>query len=281
VGRPANGVESKYLLTGFARCGACGGTMEVRNLDWRYTRRGHFYQCASYVRRGPAICSNKLPLPLAKADQAILDAIEATVLRPTVVRAAIRETMAEAQRPQALEAGREAALRKELRDLEGQLANLTIAVKLGGALPALVAEMQAIEQRKAEIQRPLTPAPALRADVATLETLMGQWRAMFRANVPIARQILRELLAGERIVLTPQADGAGYDFVAPCTLDRIAAGHGSHMLAAYSIRPSKPGEDTVRVSSKSGGLDTPQRLVTPAGFEPAISTLKGLRPRPG
>jgi hypothetical protein len=106
------------------------------------------------VRRGPAICSNKLPLPLAKADQAILDAIEATVLRPTVVRAAIRETMAEAQRPQALEAGREAALRKELRDLEGQLANLTIAVKLGGALPALVAEMQAIEQRKAEIQRP-------------------------------------------------------------------------------------------------------------------------------
>ena len=30
-GRPANGIESKYLLTGLAACGWCGGTLEVRS----------------------------------------------------------------------------------------------------------------------------------------------------------------------------------------------------------------------------------------------------------
>jgi hypothetical protein len=39
--------------------------------------------------------------------------------------------------------------------------------------------------------------------VAKLEALMRQWREMFRANVGIARRILRELLAGERVVFTP------------------------------------------------------------------------------
>ena len=77
---------------------------------------------------------------------------------------------------------------------------------------------------------------------------------MFRNNVTIARQILAQLPAGERVVFTPQADGAGWDFVAPCTLDRVSIGVAG---------------------------DTPQALVTPAGFEPAISTLKGLRPGPG
>jgi len=63
---------------------------------------------------------------------------------------------------------------------------------------------------------------------------------MFRGNVAIARQILAQLLAGERVIFTPQQDGSGYDFVAPCTLDKVSIGVGA---------------------------STPQGLVTPAGFD--------------
>jgi len=44
----------------------------------------------------------------------------------------------------------------------------------------------------------------LAVDPAKLEALIRQWREMSRSNVGLARQILRELLAGERVVLTPR-----------------------------------------------------------------------------
>jgi site-specific DNA recombinase len=237
-GRPASGIESKYLLTGFARCGSCGGTMEVRRLDWRHTRtKGPFYQCASYVRRGLSICDNTLALPLALADAEVLDAIEANVLHPSVVRDAIREAIDEMRRPTTIDPAHSATLKDETRHIDNQLANLTRAVKLGGSLPVLVAEIQSLERRKAEIQRVVTPTPVAFVDVAKLEALMRQWREMFRSNVAMARQILRELLAGERVVFTPRPEARRYDFVAPCTLDRISA-----------------------------TLGAPQRLVAPRGF---------------
>jgi hypothetical protein len=237
-GRPANGIESRWLLTGFGRCERCGGGMEVRTLDYRYARKGHFYQCASYVRRGPTVCSNRLELPVERAHAAVIDAIEASVLHPDVVSAAIREALDELRRPQALDAGQGAALKEELRTLAGQVANLTSAVKLGGPLPALVAELQTVERRRAEITRTLKPGKGAPADEAKLQTLIGEWRGMFRNNDAIARQIIAQLLDGEPVVFTPQDNGAGWDFVAPCTLEKVSIG---------------------------AGTGTPRSLVTPAG----------------
>jgi hypothetical protein len=201
--------------------------MEVRTLDYRYARKGHFHQCASYVRRGPTVCSNRLELPVERAHDAVLDAIEAEVLHPDVVSAAIREALDELRRPQTLATGQEAALKEELRTLDGQVTNLTGAVKLGGSLPALVAELQTVERRRAEITRTLKPGKGAPADEAKLQTLIGEWRGMFRNNVAIARQIIAQLLDGERVVFTPQDNGAGWDFVAPCTLDKVSIGVGT------------------------------------------------------
>jgi len=102
-----------------------------------------------------------------------------------------------------------------------------------------VAALQAAEHRKAQILRTLKPPRAVPADAARLQALLGEWRDMFRANVGIARQILAQLLDGERVVFTPRADGAGWDFSASCTLDRVSIG---------------------------AGIGAPQRLVTSAGF---------------
>lgn len=66
-------------------------------------------------------------------------------------------------------------------------------MKLGGALPSLVTELQAVERRRAEIQRTLNPMAAMPTDAAKLRTMLADWRALFRDNVRIARQILRTL----------------------------------------------------------------------------------------
>ena len=89
--------------------------------------------------------------------------------------------------------------------------------------------------------------------LARLREPLHDWQVLLRQDPPHARQALRALLAG-RLVFTPRAENGRrfYEFEGPATLDKVFA-----------------------------GLVFPKSLVTPAGFEPAISTLKGSRPWPG
>lgn len=63
LGRPVNGIESKYLLTGLAGCTVYNGSLAVRS-------RAHgrhqvfFYAYTSHVLRGQRACSNGLHLPM-------------------------------------------------------------------------------------------------------------------------------------------------------------------------------------------------------------------------
>ena len=223
--RPANGIESRWLLTGFGRCGRCGGTMEVRSRDARYRDRDHYYQCASYVRRGVSVCSNRLTLPVELAHEAILDAIEAEVLHPDVVSAAIREALDDLRRPRTMDAAQDAALKAELKALEGQISNLTVTVAKAGPPPSLVEALRVAECRKADLLRLVKPTPAATVDAVKLQALIAEWRGLFRNNMTLARQILAQLLDGERVVFTPQ-ESQGWDFVTPCILDRVPIGVG-------------------------------------------------------
>jgi hypothetical protein len=78
------------------------------------------------------------------------------------------------------------------------------------------------------------------------------WRGLLRANVQQARQVLRKLIVG-RLVVTPNEDRTEFKVT------------GTGLLEPLIER----------------ALAVPKALVTPAGFEPAISTLKGSRPGPG
>jgi len=49
-GRPARGVESKYLLPGLARCGSCNGSIYVKSRS-HGKRRAYFYGCTSFHLR--------------------------------------------------------------------------------------------------------------------------------------------------------------------------------------------------------------------------------------
>jgi DNA invertase Pin-like site-specific DNA recombinase len=53
-GRPGSGIESKYLLTGLAICGACGSTLHVRTHSHGRRRRTAFYGCSAHHSAGRA-----------------------------------------------------------------------------------------------------------------------------------------------------------------------------------------------------------------------------------
>jgi hypothetical protein len=130
----------------------------------------------------------------------------------------------------------------------------------GGDLPALVQELQTREQERARIEAELQGLHVVeqahmldaRKLGAELEGRLVDWRGLLHANVQQARQMIRKLMNG-RLTLTPNEDRTEFAISGTGLLEPLL-------------------EQVVGV---------PKALVTPAGFEPAISTLKGSRPGPG
>ncbi len=91
-GRPRD-IDSQYLLPGFGRCGWCGGGLYVRSRS-HGQKRGFFYGCLAYHKRGRTICANHVEAPLGLLDQAVLDAIGGRVLRVDVVEEVVALTLA-------------------------------------------------------------------------------------------------------------------------------------------------------------------------------------------
>jgi site-specific DNA recombinase len=87
-GRPPAGTTGKYLLTGLARCGCCGGGVLVKSRQ-HGRKRSFRYGCSSYHLRGTAICKNRLEALMDAADEAAFDMIERDVLDPSVLEQAM------------------------------------------------------------------------------------------------------------------------------------------------------------------------------------------------
>jgi site-specific DNA recombinase len=235
-GRPANGVESKYLLTGFGVCGGCGGSMAT--LKRAHGPRGHrrqvpFYGCMTRHLRGDAICANALEVRVDDAEQAVLGAVERDVLNVAVVETSLYKAVAALQ-ASASRNGAEAdtaVLRDELAGLDAEVARLAEAIARGGDLPALVALLQERERRRAHVRAALVAAerrPATHGDIGDLRhvldvmrTALTDWSGMIRREPPEARRALRALLAG-RLVFTPTA--GFYSFEGPGTITPVLAG---------------------------------------------------------
>jgi site-specific DNA recombinase len=254
-GRPPNGAESKYLLTGMATCGACGATLHVRSRS-HGRQRAFFYGCTAHHHRGPSVCRNDVELPMVETDEALLTTVEAQLLHPEVVQQAIREAVAHLSAAAATAPARAEALREELASVMAKLDRLTQAVVLGGDLPTLVAEMKALESRRAYLEaevQSLEQVGGLSAiDLHTLqpELLMRleDWRALFRRHVLEARQMLARVLSG-RVVFTPRATGAEWEveYAAECSLGKLV-----------------------------NGVLGPKAVVAPTGFEPVFAVRHAL-----
>jgi site-specific DNA recombinase len=266
-GRPSNGVESKYLLTGLLSCAECGGAMIVVSSGLSHRRRP-YYACGTNRARGSSVCGNGTWAPLETMDNLVLGFIAEDLLREGVIARVIEMILA-AQAPAADNA---ADARAELQRVENELANLTAAIASGGDVPSLVAAVRQREAQRTQLRGSLDAqqklarltGPAAQRLIADVQVHFAAWRELLKREPVQARQIARKLIEG-RLACKPTRDASRryYEVTGTATLGRALAGATSN-------------------GSKNSDLrGCAVALVTPAGFEPAISTLKGLRPGPG
>lgn len=243
-GRPRD-LESKYLLSGLARCGVCGGGLIVRSRS-HGRRRAFLYACGSYHQRGPSVCSNRAQLPICEVDRLVLDELDA-LMTPAVLAEAVETALRMAAAGPGPEAVSERAA-DELRDVETEIARLTEAIAAGGALGSLVAALKArtgrAEALREEIRQSSArePLPSTEVFRAGLEARATEWRAVLAGQVSEARQLLRKILAGPIVVMPERREVEGWAVKGAAALDRVIP----------------------------GGNVSPRYLASPTGFEPVF-----------
>ncbi len=207
--------EGRYLLSGLAQCGVCGGTFAVAGGKYRR------YGCAHALKRG--VCDNRLSQRVELVEESFLATLEReALLTPARFLRAVEYGVARVQEELAAQPDRRPALEEERATLTRQIAHLVAAIGNGHGPAALVAEIEKAETRLRDIEGELarlTVPPALGVlDLKRIERdvarELGRFAALLRGDVPQARQALKRLLA-DRVTFDPVELGDGtwtYEF---------------------------------------------------------------------
>jgi len=123
LGKPESGLFTKSLLSGFLRCAVCGGSLAHMGKR-RGNRRQHYY-CVERARRGPAVCGNVGGIPMKDLDQHVMIALDKALSDPDAMWDLCTERAARWQRENARPANERANDDRQVKRLEGELANLT------------------------------------------------------------------------------------------------------------------------------------------------------------
>jgi site-specific DNA recombinase len=235
-GRPANGIESKYLLGGgLTRCGECGSSLYVVSRS-HGKRRVYLYQCTANRLRGRTSCANNHLLWLEEADEEIVTKLLERVLVPEVIREAARKAALRACSSTVDHAARRQALDAELAGISAEIDNLAAAIAKGGRFASLLGAVEERERRREQIGKEMARLER-ETHVAKLddETLYRElvsraqdWdyvRSQLRGNLAVARQLLRKIFP-DRITFTPrQVEGQWmYQYAAQAQVGGIVSG---------------------------------------------------------
>ena len=258
-GRPTNGQESPYLLTGFTECQTCKGSLFVRSRS-HGKRRAFHYACTTHDHRGPEKCQESMLLPMQMFDEAILKTLEQDVLQPSIIAKAIGKAVQQLQPCDEEPDVRRETLQKELAHVEAELARLTTAIASGGSLPTLVSAIQEREERRTRLQADLAALDGLTLtafDAARVEeelrSYLADWLSLAQQHHAQTRQILRKILP-RRIRVWSEVIGE---------------------------RKTYRYEGEAAIGRFFSGLVRVKRFGVPNGIRTRVAGLKGRRPRPG
>jgi hypothetical protein len=126
---------------------------------------------------------------------------------------------------------RRAGLEAEVRKLEDEQERFVAAIAIAGNVQALARALHEREQRRSQIRSELAlldRAEELGSfDVRHIErelrARLADWRELLHRQVPIARQVVTQLLDG-RIVCTPHRDERLYEFAGRVKFDQLLSG---------------------------------------------------------
>ena len=184
IGRPP-GEGARYLLTGLLTCAACGAGMEVLSRP-SGQRRAYIYRCSANRREGVSICANSLPVPIADADDAVLATGRAH--HPASSHSRKGAGPCRSRHPAHRSADHRAALETDLAATDAAVRRLTAAITAVGQVETLVL---AVKEREAGRASRFNPT----AVEGELRKKLTEWSTVMRKHAPLARQVLKKLLA--------------------------------------------------------------------------------------
>jgi DNA invertase Pin-like site-specific DNA recombinase len=262
-GRPASGVESKYLLSGLARCATCNGSMYVKSRS-HGRKRAFFYGCTSFHLRGSAVCSNSVEVPMDRSDAAVLEAIQNDVMNPDVIAATLRKALARLRPTAKAAQARRVEMERQLGEVNKQIERLTEALAVGGNVQTLVQAIKDREEHRDTLTRQIASLAGVeragQVDWTMVEkqlrAKLEEWRQLLQRHVPQARQVLKKLLSGH-IKFTPHREGGEkwYTFSAQLNLGKLLAGIACANMVASPTRTDTYGD---------GRRDRPSRVTRQA-----------------
>jgi site-specific DNA recombinase len=229
-GRAPEKAHGKYLLTGgMLICPTCGGHFE----GLKYPKE--VYVCATR-RRKPGACPNTLALPMAYADDVVLDMIEGEILS----RKFIEELLALVDQGEVDDTARLTADRDRLRgEVENLIRSIAAGVPADSIAPAIRERELEITRLEVRLRTPRRVAPKIEELREALTQRAAEWKATLRAEPKVARLLLRRLVEPLRL----------YD---------------------ESTRPEWVKADAEVKTGLLDGFAEIHHVASPAGFEPAF-----------
>jgi site-specific DNA recombinase len=246
AGKHGAGGAPRFILSGIIKC-TCGANYVIAGPN--------SYLCANNRNKGT--CSNSRRVPRVPLEQAILGALA----RDLFIREHLQAFRERAEAFKAERKRQERAARQRMKDIDGEIANLISALKMGIVTPTVKAELLALEEEKARLE-------ARPGDIEEEELLplVEQWRRRLGQleadQVAKLRSMISSITAGV-VLVEPSADGS--------TRVRL---RGSWM-GLYSVLGRLPPESGFTDFSKLESRELPAKLelVAPGGFEPPTQGL--------
>ena len=192
--------DSKYLLTGMARCGHCGGPMQIVGQDY-YRRKGRFYGCSYYKNRGSSICKNSFLVEQFALDQIVLKSLQ-EALTEEMIKAAIEKALEKHRAGQGAKLGRRATIERELSLIAAKQEHLVDAIAAGDKNRTILERLKMEEVRREELVKELeeieTSAEIDSLDESRfkreLKARLANMRDLLERHVSSARRLLKLLI---------------------------------------------------------------------------------------
>ena len=207
--KPESGLESKYLLSGFLRCGVCQGAMMINKRTSKRGRPQLVYVCATHRTRSDAACGVKEALSVTDVDTAVVRGLR-EVLTPERLEAVIERYVAEFAAGQLQAAGQRAAMLADLARIEGELTKLADAVASGAAVQTLLDAIKAREGERRDLRAKLEHLDGMEKAAGTFDrdtfrrdvrAVLKDWNTLMGARPADGRRALRDLRVGPIFVM--------------------------------------------------------------------------------
>ena len=215
-GRREAGLVSNHLLSGFLRCGVCGGNMFVTARSGRGGLK-RYYVCTTAHTRGSTACSNTKGVPYDALTESMVTTFKSTLFNKAILGEILADRLKE------MTAGSDGvreeitALRAEVAKLDAALERLLDAIVEGGDAKSIMPRMRATERERDALTAKLEHLDGMLQGSDSFDPV--QWMADISALLSTidvsfgiavapegARRILRECLPVP-VKVTPDAEG--------------------------------------------------------------------------